>query len=85
MHLPHPTFLAGLVYLRKLSTHLYGKLIGTVTSYVLGHGLCKCGTCTTAGKPTAVLWHATLIKKIDTHKKDKKFKKPNKTKATHTC
>jgi len=54
MHLPHPTFLAGLVYLRKLRSHLYGKLIGTVTSCVLGHGLCNCGTRTAAGMPTAV-------------------------------
>jgi hypothetical protein len=75
MHLPHPTFLAGLACLRKLSSHLYGMLIGMVTSCVLGHALCNCGTRTTAGTPTAVYWYATLIKKIDTHKKDKRFKK----------
>jgi len=61
MHLSYPTILASLVYLRKLNSHLYGKLIGTVTSCVLGHGLCNCGTRTTAGMPTAIFWYAILI------------------------
>jgi hypothetical protein len=74
IHIPHPTFLAGLVDLRKLNSSFVRKAYRRHSYELwLGHVLSNCGTLTTTGTPTAVCWYVNLIKK-STHKKDKRLK-----------